>query len=152
MSVVFQGVAQRTIFRTGSNNGNETWRIPMKATYLNTSNQSVGNTWTPENPNAHYPTYQIMKQSMPTTISLFLGGREWNVCSSEERDIGIYFPSGNTGQNEGYQLCPFICNRSRPLGVSKINDGWDPEASKNVSGTGRYPFVRTVTFGLNVAF
>ena len=35
---------------------------------------------------------------------------------------------------------------------SKINDGWDPEASKNVSGTGRYPFVRTVTFGLNVAF
>ena len=35
---------------------------------------------------------------------------------------------------------------------SKITDGWDPEASMNVSGTGRYPFVRTVTVGVNLTF
>ena len=29
----------------------------MKALYLNTSNQSVGNTWSPENRGAYYPTY-----------------------------------------------------------------------------------------------
>ena len=57
LSLVFQGAAQRTIFRTGDNNGNEIWRIPMKALYLNTSNQSVGNTWSPENRGAYYPTY-----------------------------------------------------------------------------------------------
>ena len=35
---------------------------------------------------------------------------------------------------------------------SKINDGWDPEASRKVSAAGRFPFVRTVTFGLNLTF
>lgn len=36
--------------------------------------------------------------------------------------------------------------------TSKINDGWDPEASRKVSGYGRYPFTRNVTFGLNLTF
>ena len=47
---------------------------------------------------------------------------------------------------------------------SKINDGWDPEASRAVANTGdpnnnnvttfseRYPFYRYLTFGVNVTF
>ena len=33
---------------------------------------------------------------------------------------------------------------------SKINDGWDPEANRKVDNSKRYPFLRTVTFGLNL--
>lgn len=36
--------------------------------------------------------------------------------------------------------------------TSKINDGWDPEASRKVSTYGRYPFTRNVTVGLNLTF
>jgi putative outer membrane protein len=36
--------------------------------------------------------------------------------------------------------------------VSKINDGWDPEASRKVSGNGRFPFNRTCTVGLDLTF
>lgn len=36
--------------------------------------------------------------------------------------------------------------------TSKIRDGWDPEASREVTAYGRYPFTRNVTFGLNLTF
>jgi len=34
----------------------------------------------------------------------------------------------------------------------KINDGWDPEAKRDASGTARYPFTRNFTFGANLTF
>lgn len=153
LSVVFQGVAQRTIFRTGSNNGNDIWRIPMKAVYLNTSNQSVGNTWSPENPNAHYPTY-----SNNGTIN------DYNYqCSSWSVENGTYIRLKNV--TLGYNLPQELLAKTKAISslrlyvtgadlweFSKINDGWDPEASKDVKEAGRFPFVRTVTFGLNVTF
>lgn len=153
LSVVFQGVAQRTIFRTGSNNGNETWRIPMKATYLNTSNQSVGNTWTPENPNAHYPTY-----SNNETINAYnYQASSWAVENGtyvrlKNVTLGYTFPKEILAKTKVISSARLYVTGADLWEFSKINDGWDPEASKNVSGTGRYPFVRTVTFGLNVAF
>ena len=153
LSVVFQVVAQRTIFRTGSNNGNDIWRIPMKAVYLNTSNQSVGNTWSLENPNAHYPTY-----SNNGTIN------DYNYqCSSWSVENGTYIRLKNV--TLGYNFPQELLAKTKAISslrlyvtgadlweFSKINDGWDPEASKDVSETGRFPFVRTVTFGLNVTF
>src|SRR5690606_12032588 len=51
-SVTFQGADKRVTFRDDLN-----WRIPFRSVYLNTTNQSVGNHWTPENPNAHFPKY-----------------------------------------------------------------------------------------------
>lgn len=35
---------------------------------------------------------------------------------------------------------------------TKLKDGWDPEAKRDASGTGRYPFTRNWTFGLNLTF
>ena len=32
---------------------------------------------------------------------------------------------------------------------SYINDGWDPEATRKVENKQRYPFNRTITFGIN---
>ena len=51
-STVFQGVGKRTIFRE-----NDAWKVPYKAIWLNTTNQSVGNVWSPETPDNHFPTY-----------------------------------------------------------------------------------------------
>lgn len=153
LSVIFQGVAQRTIFRTGDNNGNDIWRIPMKAPYLNTSNQSVGDTWSQENPNAHYPTY-----SNNNNIN------DYNYqCSSWSVENGTYIRLKNV--TLGYTFPQDLLAKTKVISsarlyvtgadlweFSKINDGWDPEASKDVKEAGRFPFVRTVTFGLNVTF
>jgi hypothetical protein len=60
ISAMFQGVTRRTIFRD-SNGGLNTWRVPMQAIYLNTTTQSIGNTWSASNSNAYYPTYSNIK-------------------------------------------------------------------------------------------
>lgn len=149
LSCVFQGVAQRTIFRTGSSR----WRIPMSAVYQNSTNQSVGDTWSPENPDAHYPTYSN-------------NGTHNNYnyqCSSWSVEDGSYLRLKNV--TLGYTLPKSVLNKLKVLSaarvyvagadlweVSNINDGWDPEASAKVEGTGRYPFVRTMTVGVNLTF
>lgn len=156
LSLVFQGVAKRTIFRTGggnSNDGNETWRIPMKAVYMNTSNQSVGNTWSPDTPNAHYPSY---------TNNNIINTYNYQ-CSSWAVEDGSYIRLKNV--TLGYTVPANFLNKLKSISAcrlyitgadlwehSKINDGWDPEASRKVSDAGRFPFVRTMTFGLNVTF
>lgn len=149
LSCVFQGVGERTIFRTGST----VWRIPMRAIYMNTSNQSVGNTWSPEHPDAHYPTYSN-------------NGTHNNYnyqCSSWSVENGSYLRLKNI--TLGYTLPKSLLSQQKVLTAariyvsgadlwewSKINDGWDPEASAAVSGAGRYPFVRTMTIGMNLTF
>ena len=152
LSAVFQGVAKRTIFRTGDNNGNETWRIPMKAAYLNTSNQSVGDTWTPDNTGAHYPQY-----SNNNTINNYnYQASSWAVENGSYirlKNVTLGYnipPAFLRSKVKAIEACRIYVSGSDLWEYSKINDGWDPEASRKVSAAGRFPFVRTVTFGLNV--
>lgn len=148
ISVIFQGVGQRTIFREGS-----AWRIPMSAIWLNTTTQSVGNTWSPENTDAYYPSYS-------NTSSI----NNYNYqCSSWSVEDGSYIRLKNV--TIGYNFPDKILARTKVIQKlrlymtgadlwehTKIKDGWDPEQSRTVSGLGRYPFNRTFSFGVNVTF
>lgn len=147
-SLVFQGVGRRTIFRDG------TWRIPMNAVWLNSTTQSVGNTWTPENRDARYPMYTINYADV----------KNYNYqCSSWSVEDGSYLRLKNV--TIGYTLPASwlektkIINKLRVYVVgqdlwehSKIHDGWDPEQSRTVSELQRYPFNRTFTFGISATF
>ena len=153
LSLVFQGAAQRTIFRTGDNNGNEIWRIPMKALYLNTSNQSVGNTWSPENRGAYYPTYSNKNEINDYNYQ----ASSWSVEDGsyirlKNVTLGYNVPSAFLAKTKAISSCRIYVAGADLWEYSKINDGWDPEASSKVSAAGRFPFVRTVTFGLNLTF
>ena len=153
LSLVFQGAAQRTIFRTGDNNGNEIWRIPMKALYLNTSNQSVGNTWSPENRGAYYPTYSNKNEINDYNYQ----ASSWSVEDGsyirlKNVTLGYNVPSAFLAKTKAISSCRVYVAGADLWEYSKINDGWDPEASRKVSAAGRFPFVRTVTFGLNLTF
>lgn len=153
LSLVFQGAAQRTIFRTGDNNGNEIWRIPMKALYLNTSNQSVGNTWSPENRGAYYPTYSNKNEINDYNYQ----ASSWSVEDGsyirlKNVTLGYNVPSTFLAKTKAISSCRIYVAGADLWEYSKINDGWDPEASRKVSAAGRFPFVRTVTFGLNLTF
>ena len=153
LSLVFQGVGKRTIFRTGDNKGNETWRIPMKAVYQNTSNQSVGNVWSPETPNAHYPTYT----NKGTINDYNYQASSWAVEDGsyirlKNVTLGYNVPAAFLAKTKAISACRLYVTGTDLWEKSKINDGWDPEASSKVKEAGRFPFVRTVTFGLNVTF
>lgn len=148
LSIVFQGAGKRTVWRDKS-----TWRIPMRTAYQNGSNQFIGKTWTPENTGAYYPSL--------TNVSEI---NNYNYqCSSWAVEDGSYLRLKNV--TLGYTLPSTLLNKTKVLSKarvyvsgadlwehSNINDGWDPEASRTVDDAKRYPFLRTVTFGLNLTF
>lgn len=150
LSAVFQGVAKRTIFRDESN---DNFRIPMRAAHLNSTTQSVGDVWSPDNRGARYPTYT---NSGPIN--------KYNYqCSSWSVEDGNYLRLKNI--TLGYNFPASLLNKMKVVSrlrvyvsgadlweVSKINDGWDPEASRKVAGNGRFPFNRTCTVGVDLTF
>lgn len=147
-SVNFQGVAKRTIFRDG-----DAYRIPFSTVYRNTSSHTLGKTWSPETPNNRYPTYTDNKRINTYNY----------IASSWSVENGAYMRLKNVVL--GYTLPAVVYNRLNNAvsnirvyisgadlwEISRINDGWDPEATRSVaSGRERYPFNRTFTVGLNV--
>jgi TonB-linked SusC/RagA family outer membrane protein len=147
-SFVFQGAAKRTVFRDGV-----TWRIPMRSSYLNTTNQSVGNTWSVDNRNAFYPTY-----TNNSNINNYnYQASSWSVEDGaylrlKDVTLGYNVPQRWLAATKVISACRAYITGSDLWETSKINDGWDPEASREVSNTGRYPFLRSVTFGVNLTF
>ena len=156
-SMMFQGVGRRTIFRD-KNGGLNTWRVPMQAIYLNTTTQSIGNTWSPEHRDAYYPTY--------TNIT-WINKYNYQISSWSVED-GAYLRLKNL--TIGYTLPQSVIKKLKPLSrlrvyftgndlweTSKIRDGWDPEQSNRAyddhdNPLSRYPFSRTFTFGVDATF
>ena len=52
VSVIFQGSANRFVYR-----GIDNWTVPFRSNYTNTITSSIGNVWSPENPDAYYAPY-----------------------------------------------------------------------------------------------
>lgn len=147
VEVVFQGAAKRTVWRDDAN------RIPLRTTYLNSPNYFVGRIWSQENPDGFYPSL---------TNQPDINNYNYQ-CSSWQVQDGSYIRLKNI--TVGYSFNEKLLRSLkviRSLRIyftgtdlwehSRINDGWDPEASRSVSGLGRYPFLRNYTFGLNIGF
>lgn len=158
VSAMFQGVGRRTIFRDGSATGINSWRVPMAAIYLNTTTQSIGNTWSPEHRDAYYPTY---------TNTQWLNKYNYQISTWSVED-GAYLRLKNL--TIGYTIPQSVIKSLKPLSrlrvyftgtdlweTSKVRDGWDPEQSRNAyddhnNPLGRYPFNRTFTIGVDATF
>jgi TonB-linked SusC/RagA family outer membrane protein len=130
--------------------GPKTWFLSNAQGTFNTTKE-VFDTWSPENPNAKYPTYywadQLFKNNTFRTSSMFynkadyISFREVSVAYSLPTDLlskvkieGIKFTL--TGQNLGY------------LSKSTL---FSPETTSNgTSVSGGYPLPRTVIFGVQI--
>jgi hypothetical protein len=158
LNLIFQGVGKRTIVRDGS------WRVPAGTIFQAQNAAYVNQWWTPERTDAWLP-----RLSSTGTINNY-----------------NYFPSDWVAENGAYlRLKNLVLGYTLPATLtqkaslqkvriyfagndlwetSKIRDGWDPEASRNVANSGdgsnngvstfsaRYPFYRYLTFGLNLTF
>lgn len=147
-SLVFQGAANRTVF-----NGVNNWTVPMRALYTNTTNQSVGNVWSPSNPDGHYPSYTT--KSNINTYNYQCS--TWSASNGayirlKNVSLGYSLPSVLFDNRKGVSGCRFYFTGADLWEYSQIQDGWDPEAKSNPSTTSRYPFLRTFTFGVNLSF
>ena len=149
MNVVFQGAANRFIYR-----GNDTnWTVPYRGLYMNNLKSSIGNTWTTENTGAYYAPYtndsNINKYNYQASSLTAQDGRYLRL---KNITVGYNFPKNllsKIGFIEGIRI---YYTGTDLWETTKIEDGWDPESKIAKSGTSLYPFTRNHTFGLNVTF
>ncbi|MBQ9669049.1 MAG: SusC/RagA family TonB-linked outer membrane protein, partial [Prevotella sp.] len=148
LNVVFQGAANRFVWRDINN-----FTVPMRANYTNTTNASIGNTWTPENRDAYYApytndgninNYNYQANSMTSQDARYL--RLKNIT------LGYTFPQSLLKPTKVLQGVRLYVTGTDLWETTRIKDGWDPEARRDASGTGRYPFTRNFTFGANFTF
>ncbi len=149
VNVVFQGAANRFIYR-----GNDTnWTVPYRGLYLNNLNSSIGNVWTPENTGAYYAPYtndsNINKYNY---LASTLTAQDGRYLRLKNITVGYTFPQRllkKIGFIDGLRV---YYTGADLWETTKISDGWDPESKIAKNGTSLYPFTRNHTFGLNVTF
>lgn len=153
VDVVFQGAAKRTVWRTDGNGNADIWRIPMRAVYMNSSNSFVGNVWSLDNPSGRYPS--LTNQSDINTYNYQCSS--WSVedgsyLRCKNITLGYTFPASWLKKTNFLTSVRLYLTGTDLFEISKIHDGWDPEAARTITSSARYPFLRTFTFGANVSF
>ena len=147
-NIVFQGAANRFVYR-----GIDSWSVPFRALYTNTTTSSFGNTWSVDNPNAYYNPYTIDGNIISYNYQAnSLTAQDGRYIRLKTLSIGYNLPA-LVLKKIGFLTNARIYFTGEDLWEStKISDGWDPEAKLNPSGTQRYPFTRNFTFGMNLTF
>ena len=148
VNVVFQGAANRFIYRNIDNT-----TVPFNGIYTNTSTASIGNTWSTDNPDAYYAPYtnqsDINKYNYQASSLTAQDGRYIRL---KNVTVGYTFPSALMKKTHLLSNARIYVSGEDLWESTKLKDGWDPEAKRDASGTGRYPFTRNWTFGLNLTF
>ena len=147
-NIVFQGSANRFVYR-----GIDSWTVPFRSLYTNTTTSSIGNTWSIDNPNAYYAPYTTDANIVNYNYQAnSLTAQDGRYIRLKNLTIGYNLPT-QVLKKIGFINAARIYFTGEDLWEStKISDGWDPEAKRNASGTQRYPFTRNFTFGMNLTF
>jgi TonB-linked SusC/RagA family outer membrane protein len=148
ISVIFQGAGERSIFREDLN-----WRIPFRSVYLNTTDQSLNDHWTPATPNGHYAKYS----TDGTVNSYNYQASSWSVENGaylrlKNIVLGYTIPEKLAAKTKAFSRLRVYVAGQDLWEISHIKDGWDPEATRTVSTFQRYPFNRFFTAGVNATF
>lgn len=154
ISVVFQGAGDRTIWR-GNTNAYlaDNFLVPFRSWYTTSSNISVGNVWSIDNPDGRYPTYS--NQNSITNYNYYCSS--WSVQSGaylrlKNVTVGYTFPTEMLKKTNFIEGARIYVTGTDLWESCKIHDGYDPEASRNLSSFQRYPFTRNLTVGVNLSF
>ena len=147
-NIVFQGSANRFVYR-----GIDSWTVPFRSLYTNTTTSSIGNTWGESNPNAYYAPYTTDANIINYNYQAnSLTAQDGRYIRLKNLTIGYNLPA-QVLKKIGFVNMARIYFTGEDLWEStKISDGWDPEANRTASGTQRYPFTRNFTFGVNLTF
>ena len=148
-AIVFQGAANRTVW-----NGINQWTVPMRALYLNSTTQSIGNVWSESNPDGYYPTYTQANGNINTYN---YQASSWSASNGaylrlKNLTIGYSLPDKLFSDKGFFSGCRFYFTGTDLWEASHMLDGWDPEAKSSPSSTSRYPFLRGFVFGANIKF
>lgn len=131
----------------------DSWTVPFRSLYTNTTASSIGRVWSQDNPDAYYAPYtsddNIVKYNYQASS---LTAQDARYIRLKTLTVGYNLP-GSLLRKIGLITAARLYFTGEDLWEStKISDGWDPEAKRNAAGVQRYPFTRNFTFGLNLSF
>lgn len=148
VNFIFQGSANRFVYR-----GIDNWTVPFRANYTNTTNASLGNTWSTDNPDAYYAPYtndsNINNYNYQASSLTAQDGRYLRL---KNVTLGYTFADKFIKKSHVFQGARIYVTGTDLWETTKIKDGWDPEAARDAAGVKRYPFTRNFTFGANLTF
>ncbi|MBM6992928.1 MAG: TonB-dependent receptor [Prevotella sp.] len=148
LNVVFQGAGNRFVYR-GINN----LTVPFRNYYSAFTTASIGNTWSTDNPDAYYSPYNSDSNIISYNYQASsLTAQDGRYLRLKNITLGYTFPRKWLTGTHFIQNLRLYFTGTDLWEITKINDGWDPEAKIATSGTALYPFTRNFTFGLNVTF
>jgi hypothetical protein len=149
LNIVFQGAANRFIYRGNSTN----WVVPYRGLYMNNLRSSIGNTWSTENPDAYFAPYtndsNINRYNYQASSLTAQDGRYLRL---KNVTLGYNLPKKWLQATRFIESLRIYFTGADLWETTKISDGWDPESKIATSGTALYPFTRNYTFGLNIGF
>lgn len=145
LNVFFQGAAKQLIMRDGY------MSYPFRTQFTNQNTSYLGKTWTEDNPTARYPRLTTYSQRAA-----------WNYQNNDfmlQNNRYLRLKSLVVGYSLPKSLIRKLCLQKVRVYFSgedlweatSIQDGFDPEMGEASNSSG-YPFARTWSFGINVAF
>jgi TonB-linked SusC/RagA family outer membrane protein len=152
---IIQGVGKRTIFREGN------WRVPFGSIFQGQTDFWVNDTWTPTNTGATYPILSSGQNG--TTYNTYnYQISDWSVQNGayarlKNVVLGYTIPQSIT-KRFGADRVRIYYSGNDLWEITRIKDGWDPEATRSVGRANsestftRYPFFRLHTAGVNFTF
>ena len=147
LNVVFQGAANRFIYRGNSTN----WVAPYRGLYMNNLNSSIDNTWTVDNPDAYYAPYTNDKNIIEYNYQASsLTAQDGRYLRLKNITLGYTFPKKWLQPLRIIEALRIYVTGTDLWETTRIKDGWDPESKISTSGTSLYPFTRNYTFGMSV--
>lgn len=152
LGVIFQGVLKRDWIPTSG----YYWGI-FNAPYESVQKNIIGNTWTPETPNAFYPTLKTWRsgdagpwkdlavpQTRYTLNAAYIRLKNLNIGYSVTPDLL---------KKVGIDRIRIYASGENLWEYTKLPKIFDPEGLDGSWGTGKvYPFQRAFSFGLDVRF
>lgn len=147
LTATFQGVTGRVVY-----NGITPYTVPTRSVYTGSTTASFGNTWSEDNLDAYYSPYTLDSNINNYNYQASsLTAQDASYLRLKNLAIGYTFSAESLG-NCGINSLRVYATGSDLWEISNMEDGFDPEASYQATGTDRYPFMRSISVGVNLIF
>jgi len=151
-SIFFQGVMKESFFPGASS---YFWSVQY-APYSNVYQNVINNTWTPQNPNAFFPSLKGARANNGALYDLGVPQTRYIYSAAYIRlknlSVGYSFPVPIL-KKIGVDRIRVYLSGEDLWESDKLPQGYDPEGLRGQTGSGMiYPFERTYSFGLDVKF
>lgn len=146
-SAFIQGVGQQNLVRSGNMEG------PFRSWWMNQNKTFLYNTWTEENPNARFPLLSMNGSIISWNYRDYNDINVMNTWYARMKNmvLGYTLPKSIV-RKVGIENLRLYVSADNLFELTKVADGYDPEAQATTKQGNIDCYSRTVSFGIDLTF